>query len=65
MPIKDKSKKSEYDKSMLQLGIRLSPTDENTALVNALKQAAIDAGIKPTKYAIQAIKEKLERDGYI
>lgn len=66
MPYANKDKQKEYENNNFhRLNIRIVRNDENDELVNNLNEAAKDKGITLPKYAILAIKEKLERDGYI
>ena len=67
MPIKDKEVKKEYNKTAFlpRVQIAILRNDENEKLYENFKEAAQDRGITLAKYAILAVKEKLERDGYI
>lgn len=67
MPVKDKEVKKEYNKTafMPRINISMLRNKENEALYENIKEAAQDRGITLAKYAILAIREKLERDGYI
>lgn len=64
MPYKDKEKQKECAKRLYEntISVRFSKGDE--AYKN-LKEAAENKGISVPQYAILAIKEKLDRDGYI
>lgn len=67
MPYADKDKQKAYKKDnfLPRVNITMLRNEENVKLYELFNEAAKDNNLSLSKYAILAIKEKLERDGYI
>lgn len=65
MPYKDKSKQLEYLKSAYAATYSVKIKQDEKYLADALKQAANNENVSPTHYILDALREKLTRDGYI
>ena len=67
MAFSNDEKRKQYEKNGFfpTIGIRLSKNDENAEFMDVLKYACDKSGLSVPKYFLQAVREKLEREGFM